>query len=115
MAFEKLRQNWAARELQAKLNAEQMEERVRTRGAALFRRHGVRQVILFGSVPARRWHTHSDIDLLALGLSNDRYWELRRELEEVLEAPVDLYTESDDPAFASKVIERGMVIYDAES
>jgi hypothetical protein len=45
-------------------------------------------------------------------LASKQYWHFRHELEKTLEFPVDVYTETDDPVFVEKIIERGETIYD---
>ena len=61
-----------------------------------------------------RVHDHSDIDILVMPLDNSLFWQMRAELEEVVNAPVDLYTDRDDPQFTQKIVERGVKIYEIQ-
>ena len=56
----------------------------------------------------------SDIDLLVQPLQSADYWNFKRDIEEVMGYPVDLYTQDDEPLFVSKVQARGQVIFRAE-
>ena len=45
-------------------------------------------------------------------LKNRQYWDFRHELEEAVDLPIDLYTDSDDPILVEKIISRGETIYE---
>jgi predicted nucleotidyltransferase len=49
----------------------------------------------------------SDLDLLVIPVTAENYWPLRRDLEAVVDRPLDLYTQDDDPDFVRKIMERG--------
>lgn len=66
---------------------------------------------LFGSIAEGRVGAQSDVDLLVLGVCAAAYWNLRRDLEQALGRPLDLFTQDDDPVFVAKIIARGQVIY----
>jgi predicted nucleotidyltransferase len=55
--------------------------------------------------------TNSDIDIYVSQLPAKFYWQFRHELEEAVQLPIDLYTDSDDPVFIKKIISRGEKIY----
>lgn len=114
MAYERLRARWAE-ERQARLaRSEDLRRRVESFGPPLFRRYHVRHAVLFGSAAEGRCSERSDVDLFVTPLASESYWEFRRELEEALGVPVDLYTEGDDPSFTRKVLTRGVVVYAAQ-
>jgi predicted nucleotidyltransferase len=48
-------------------------------------------------------------------ITPENFWELNRDLEDALNLPVDLYTDTDEKAFIAKIITRGKVIYDASA
>jgi uncharacterized protein len=102
---------------QAKREAERAAEAARLRAQVLavvppiVARHGAAAAYLFGSIPAGSAHARSDVDLVVLGIGPAAYWELRRELEEALDRPLDLHTQDDDPIFIAKAIARGECIY----
>ncbi len=68
-------------------------------------------MVLFGSAAENRSRTDSDIDLFVRPLKGDNYWDFIRELEDALDLPVDVYTDTDDEIFVKKILERGEVIY----
>ena len=53
-------------------------------------------MVLFGSAAENRSRPDSDIDLFVRLLHGDNYWDFIRELEDTLELPVDVYTDTDD-------------------
>jgi len=94
------------RETRARRSAA-LRGRLLERGLPVLRAYGVREAWLFGSVASGTSGPQSDLDLLVVPLKALDYWSLRRELEAVLECPLDLYTQDDDPVFVRKVMERG--------
>lgn len=82
------------------------------RGTKVFQKYGVRKAIVFGSVASGFSRETSDIDILVMPLENSRYWDFRHELEEAVELPIDLYTDSDDPDFVEKIKSRGEILYE---
>ena len=113
MGFEKLKERWRA-EGAARLREAERRERLLAQSTPLFERYGVREVVLFGSVLEGRSATSSDVDLLVRPLRGADYWNFKRDIEEVMNRPVDLYTQDDEPLFVSKVEARGEVIFEAE-
>ena len=114
-SFEKLKQRWRAETDARRARSDHLRGIVRERCVSVFERFGVQKAVIFGSVAQGRVGARSDVDLLVLPLKNDVYWEFMHELEDVLERPVDLYTDRDDPAWVRKILERGEVVYDARS
>ncbi|MEW6487382.1 MAG: nucleotidyltransferase domain-containing protein [Thermodesulfobacteriota bacterium] len=114
MAYEKLRARWAEERRSREARSEALRRRIEACGPLLFRRYHVQKAVLFGSAAEGRSSERSDVDLFVTPLDSETYWELRRELEEALGAPVDLYTEGDDPTFTRKVLTRGIVVYAAQ-
>ena len=115
MNFDGLLQRRRAEREARRTRAREIRRRLREAGAPVFERYGVQKVVLYGSVAEDRCGPRSDVDLLVIPLANDRYWDLLHDLEEVLGSPVDLHTDRDDARFVRKVLDRGEVVYEAES
>lgn len=111
--FSRLKARWVEQRQQSATLSERLLAQVEHEGTAVFRRYHATQAIAFGSLVEGRAHARSDIDLIVLGTDPADYWALRRDLEETFERPIDLHTESDDPRFVFKAIERGKVVYAA--
>jgi len=112
MNYKKLKKRWLSDKLERRKISEGLRSEVISKGMSLFIKFGVEKVVLFGSVVDERAGEASDIDILVMPLSNDQYWQCRHELEQVINYPVDLYTQDDDQKFVSKVLARGEVIYE---
>jgi len=112
MNYKKLKKRWLSGKLERRKISKGLRSDVISKGMPLFIKFGVKKVVLFGSVVDGRAGEASDIDILVLPLSNDQYWQCRHELEQVINYPVDLYTQDDDQKFVSKVLARGEVIYE---
>jgi len=113
--FDKLIADWKRQKRDRKTRSEIIRRRIDEKGRDLFVRYGIEKVILFGSIEKDEGDATSDIDLYVEPLPPDRYWQFRRELEEAIEFPLDLYTAGDDPVFIRKILERGRVIYESQS
>lgn len=111
--YAKLIKSWKNRRLLRGKQSREMRRAVVEKGLPLFKKYGVCKVVLFGSLIDDAGHENSDIDLLVVPLPSGQYWRFRSELEEVLDCPVDLYTQDDDTTFTAKIMERGQVIYEA--
>lgn len=83
-------------------------------GVPILKRYGIGKAILFGSLQHGQSHDQSDIDLLVFPLASKQYWVFRYELEQALDFPVDVYTQTDDAVFVRKMTERGETIYEAQ-
>jgi predicted nucleotidyltransferase len=115
MAYEKLKQKWL-NDKQKRINrAAELKTALLTRGEPIFKKYGIRKVVLFGSVADERSGRASDIDILVQPLSADKYWDFRRELEDEINATVDIYTDSDDHVFVKKILSRGETVYEIQS
>jgi len=115
MPYDKLKNKWIQSHKKGINIAEHRKTLLIAKGKPLFRKYGIDRAVLFGSVSGGYCRKHSDIDLFVHPLTADSFWEFRREIEDALEMPVDLYTDSDDPVFIQKVIARGEVIYDSKT
>jgi predicted nucleotidyltransferase len=82
------------------------------RGIAVFKKFGIRKVIVFGSVAEGVCGEMSDIDILVMPLKNSQYWDFRYELEEAVDLRIDLYTDLDDPVLVEKITSRGETLYE---
>ena len=69
---------------------------------------------MFGSIAEGRAGMASDVDLLVIGAKAADYWDLRRDLEEALGRPLDLFTQDDDRVLVTKIMARGKLIYGPE-
>ena len=81
------------------------------KGLPVLKKYNIQGVYLFGSVATGRCRRRSDIDLYVYPLEAKQYWSFRHELEEAMQLPIDLYTDSDDPVFVQKIVKRGVKIY----
>jgi predicted nucleotidyltransferase len=109
--FSKLAERWRRERDERVAYSADLRRRLIDRGLPVLRRYGVREVWLFGSAAGGTAHARSDLDLLAVPVTAEAYWPLRRELEEAVACTLDLYTQDDDPVFVRKVVERGELIY----
>lgn len=114
MSFEKLRARWDRERKQRIAEAEARRRAIAEVAPPLFQRYGVRKAVLFDSAAFGSSTKSSDIDLLVIPPAQERYWQFRRELQEVLGYDLDLFTQADDPDFVEKVLKRGEVIFYAE-
>jgi predicted nucleotidyltransferase len=112
MAFEKLKEKRAVERQKRKIRSERFKSLLLQRGITIFKRFGIRRVIVFGSVADGVCSEMSDIDILVMPLRNCQYWDFRHELEEAVGLPIDLYTDFDDPILVEKIISRGEPIYE---
>jgi predicted nucleotidyltransferase len=112
--FEKLKESRERKRQERKLRADALRRNLVQKAAPIFRKYGIRRVVLFGSVAEGRCRTDSDLDLFVCPLSNELYWSFWRELEDALELPVDLHTQADDPVFVKKILERGETVYEVQ-
>ena len=112
MAFEKLKKRRAVKRERRKIRSELSKSLLLERGIAVFKKFDIRKVIVFGSVADGVCGEMSDIDILVIPLKNKQYWDFRYELEEAVDLPIDLYTDSDDPILVKKIISRGETLYE---
>jgi predicted nucleotidyltransferase len=110
--YEKLKQRWQAEKTARTQQAKARKAALLTKGIPIFQKCGVQKVVLFGSVADNSSEETSDLDLLAMPLAAENYWECRRELEQVLDCPIDLYTQDDEQTFVAKILQRGEVVYE---
>jgi predicted nucleotidyltransferase len=110
-SYEKLKQRWSNEKSEQEARAAGFKKQLLENGTPIFQRYNLQVVYLFGSVASGKSREDSDIDLYVSALPVDRYWRFRRELEEAVQLPIDLYTDSDDVAFVKKIIERGEKVY----
>jgi len=109
--FSKLKARWVLERAQTRIASVRLEAQVRLAATPILQAYGVTRAYLFGSIAAGRAGARSDVDLLVLGVGAAAYWDLRRDLEQVLGRPLELFAQDDDPVFVAKVIARGQVIY----
>lgn len=110
-SFKNLKQRWVREAMEQSCRADVFKRQLIEKGTPVFRRYNIQQAYLFGSVTVGRCQENSDIDLYVSKLQVERYWEFRHELEEAVQLPIDLYTDSDDHVFVQKIVERGEKIY----
>ena len=112
MTFEKLKEKWEKERNQRKENAELIKKNLCRMAKPIFRKYRIKRAMLFGSIIQNNWQEESDIDLYVERLSNGDFWAFSRELEEAINIPIDIYTDTDDIVLINKVIDRGEVIYE---
>ena len=110
-SYEKLIERWSKEKERRKSRAVVYKKQLLKNGTPVFKRYNLRTVYLFGSVATGITRQDSDIDLYVSVLPADNYWRFRHELEEAVQLPIDLYTDSDDHTLVKKIIERGEKIY----
>ena len=111
MSFHKLTARWERERQQRQVQASARKRALKTKGVALFKKYGVKKAVLFGSASSGASSSSSDIDLLVSPLEQQRYWEFKHQLQEATGYDIDLYTQADDPAVVTKVLERDEIIY----
>lgn len=109
--YEKLKQRWARQKSELNVRGDIFKRQLLEKGTPIFKKYNLQTVYLFGSLAAGISRPDSDIDLYVSALPIDRYWDFRHELEEAIQLPIDLYTDSDDLGFVQKIVERGEKIY----
>ena len=112
MAFEKLKEKRAVERESRKIRSERLKSLLLERGVCVFKKFDIRKVIVFGSVAEGVCTEMSDLDILVIPLKNKQYWDFRYELEQAVDFPIDLYTDSDDPSLIKKIISRGETLYE---
>jgi len=110
-SFEKLIQRWSKERSEQETRAAVFKKQLLEKGTPIFKKYNIETVFLFGSVAAGRSRKDSDVDLYVSFLPENEYWTFRHELEEAVQLPIDLYTDSDDHKFVRKIIERGERLY----
>lgn len=110
--FKKLKKRWNNQINEQQNIALQRRSALLDKGTKIFEKYSIKKVFLFGSVLEKRCSDNSDIDILLMPLHDDDYWKLRFDLEEAIGFPIDVYSQSDDPQFIKKIIERGELIYE---
>ena len=111
-SFEKLMQRRALERKARKMHSKRLKHLLLERGSTIFEKYGIRKVVVFGSVADGVCGEMSDLDILVIPLKNKQYWDFRYELEEAVDLPIDLYTDSDDPVLVKKIILRGETLYE---
>jgi uncharacterized protein len=109
--FGKLKARWAREREAMRDESERMRALVQSGAIPILKTYGATAVYLFGSVAQGQATPSSDLDLLALGIGHADYWDLRRDLEQALGRPLDLFTQDDDAILVAKIIARGQCIY----
>ena len=112
MKFDKLKQRWERDRIRWQEGSALRQKLLRENARPIFKKFRISKVVLFGSTAENRSRTDSDIDLFVRPLKGDNYWDFKRELEDALDLPVDVYTDTDDEIFVKKILERGEVIYE---
>ena len=112
MNLNNLKKRWACEHKERKERACSLRRILAEQGVLVFKKYGIRKVILFGSFIDERCLESSDVDILVVPLDNNKYWEFLHELEETVNFSIDLYTDKDDSVFVQKIMERGEVVYE---
>jgi len=112
ITFTKLQKKWVKAAEERKKNAAKAKQKLLQGGTAVFKKYDIEKAVIFGSLIEQRFEGQSDIDIFVRYLSNDKFWEFRRDLEEAVGLPIDLYTDKDEKVFVRKILSRGEVIYE---
>lgn len=113
MAFDKLKAKWQRdKELNIR-RANAIKALLMDECVSVYKNYGVQKVIIFGSLLSNKFRKQSDIDIYVEPLKIQKYWAFQHDLEDILNLNIDLHTNSDEPSFVKKIIERGEVIYEA--
>ena len=110
-SYEKLIERWSQEKKEQQARAAEFKKRLLKNGTPIFKRYNLQAVYLFGSVASGKSSENSDLDLYVSDLPSARYWQFRRDLEEAVQLPIDLYTDGDDSGFIEKIIARGEKVY----
>ncbi len=110
--FSQLKKRWNKQLSEQQNRASQRRSALIDNGTAIFKKYSIKKAFLFGSVLEKRCTINSDIDILIIPLNEADYWKIRFDLEEAIGFPIDVYSQSDDPQFIKKIMERGEVIYE---
>jgi len=110
--FRHLKEKWDKDRQERIRNSARIKQLILDRGTAVFKKYGIAKAVIFGSLAEAKYSQTSDVDILVQDLSNQKYWEFKHELEEALDIPVDLYTDKDESKFVSKILLRGVTIYE---
>ncbi len=90
-------------------------DEIRRRLTPIFKKHGVRKAVLFGSYAKGQANTRSDIDLLVdSGLSGLAFFGLLNDVAEAFSVPVDLIDKSQvarNSRMSEEIINTGVMIY----
>ena len=101
-SYEKLKQRWLNEKSEQEARAAGFKKQLLENGTPIFKRYNLKVVYLFGSVVSGKSREDSDIDLYVSALPVDQYWRFRRELEEAVQLPIDLYTTMTMIAYCQK-------------
>lgn len=113
--FSKLRPRWARESEERQVLSARLTEEVYIGANRVLRNYGATRAFLFGSLATGQAGPGSDVDLLVLGVDRLVYWDLKRDLEQALGRPLDLFIEGDDPSLIAKIMTRGKPIYGPQS
>jgi predicted nucleotidyltransferase len=111
VSFKYLKQRWEREASERLARSDEFKRQLLEKGIPIFKKYNIRQVYLFGSVASGGCLKHSDIDLYVSSLPNNLFWQFRHELEEAVQLPIDLYTDSDDQSFVQKIVKCGEKLY----
>ena len=75
--------------------------------ADCLRRHGAREVYVFGSAASGSLREGSDVDLAVAGLPPDKFFEAMGQASDLLDRPLDLIDLDEDTLFTAYLKEKG--------
>ena len=107
------RRRWQAEKEDAQRRRSQALAEAERAAKLLAERHGVRKVVLFGSLAWGRFRAASDIDLAVHGLAPERFIRADADLCREISASVDLKLVDDcPPALKRRIAEEGVVLHE---
>ena len=110
--FRKLKQRWHKEKSERKIRSEKMRSICMEKAVPVLLQYGVQRIVLFGSVVKETCEESSDLDILAMPIPNERYWQCLHDLREAAGVDVDLYTQNDNAEFVEKVLKWGEILYE---
>lgn len=111
--FEKLKQRWQKTKEQNALRANEIKTLLTNDCITVYQSFGIEKVILFGSLINSKFNEQSDVCLYVQPIENKNYWNFQHSLENILNLDIDLHTNTDEPSFIKKILDRGEIIYEA--
>ena len=75
----------------------------------------IERIIVFGSFIDGTFSIDSDLDLYIEGLSAEKFFVVKRYIEESLDIDIDLYNDGDNKDFIKRIKSRGVVFYERKA
>ncbi len=107
------RRRWRAEEESIQQQRSRALAEAKRAARLLVERHGVRKVVLFGSLAWGRFQATSDVDLAVHGLEPERFFPAAADLYREISVPIDLKLISEcPPVLRGRIAEEGVVLFE---